>query len=556
MKTRAAIYVRGAWAELHNGPEGALEECLAVKHPHPWTSRAFRLKQWDGMLRLYKGNSFPAGLTTRVSEHLAESGRDVFVNGYIERKPHDWSFIDAKYLPPSGNFKKLWKHQVDAIQAALKCTRGIVKAPTGSGKTAIIGAIARALFEEYEWNTLILVPKKGLMHQTVEALQRFYGDDLKVGWMGDGERVEGDVIVATGQTMQGFRPRVLLKKDGKRKRRVPVPPDKQLRRIVREFQCIIGDECHRASSDTWYEIFMHSGAIRRYGFSATPLKAEEIADLKLQGATGPVVFECDSGALIDAGLAAKPKIAMVMADTVSGKSIAKKVERKAREAVFERASARWEKRGKGKAPRLDKIKVDQKEIYRWAYRLGVVENVAHNMAVLRAVQWFVEHDRKPLVLCRLKEHWNTLREMFEEAGLPFIAIWGASDKGDRDLAKSAYGAGRTKIVLATTIWDEGEDIPGVDSMVFAEGVRSPTNTLQRIGRGMRRDSKDVWCVDIVPTCHPMLTQQAASRADTYAEEGYETLLVEEWPAHDEDTSDGKRELLPFLKWDRAMTNAK
>jgi superfamily II DNA or RNA helicase len=374
--------------------------------------------------------------------------------------------------------------------------------------------------------------------------------------MGDGERVDGDVIVATGQTMQGFRPRVVKQKVGKRKRRVSLPPDKKLRRIVKEFQCIIGDECHRASSDTWYDIFMNSGAKRRYGFSATPLKAEEIADLKLTGATGPLLYECEANALIDAGLAAKPKIVMVMADTVSGKVIEKKTKRLAREAVYERAMVKWEKRRKGKMPQLETTKADQKEVYRVAYRLGIVENHAHNTAVLRAVQWLVDHKRKPLVLCRLKAHWEKLSELFEDAGLPFIAIWGASDKGDRDLAKSAYGSGRTKIVLATTIWDEGEDIPGVDSIVLAEGVRSMTNTLQRIGRGMRRDSKDVWVVDIVPTCHSMLTNQAASRADTYEAEGYEVQLVDSWPAPDEDLDDAEGELLPFLTWGKALPTRK
>lgn len=555
MRVRAAIHVRGAWAELHNAHEDVLEACLALKHPHPWTSRAFRQGHWDGMLRLYKGNRFPAGLTERVATQLAEDGRDVFVNGYRERKPHDWSFIDKRYLPAHGKFRKLWTHQLRAIRRGLKRTRGIIKAPTGSGKTAIIAAIARALFEEFEWNTLILVPKKGLMHQTAEALQRFYGDEIKVGWMGDSERVDGDIIVATGQTMQGFRPRVVRRTKGKRKQRISVPPDKRLREIVKTFQCIIGDECHRASSDTWYDIFMASGAKRRYGFSATPMKNELISDLKLQGATGPVIYSCDTGELIDAGLAAKPKIAMLMADTVSGKSVMRRAEKRARRATHERAMQRWEKTRKGPVPIRSKIKVDQKEIYRYAYQLGVVRNEAHNAAVLRSVQWLVDHKRKPLVLCRLKEHWNILREMFEEAGLPFLAIWGASDKGDRDLAKSAYGSGRTKIVLATTIWDEGEDIPGVDSIVLAEGVRSMTNALQRIGRGMRRDSKDVWVVDIVPTCHTMLTKQAASRADTYEAEGYEVVLVEDWPAHDEELDDD-RSLLPFRRWDAALSRGR
>lgn len=535
---RAAIYVKGAWAELRNAPEGTLEGCLTVAHPNPWTSRAYREKRWDGQIRLFRGLKFPAGLTPRVVEHLREIGKDVFVSGFVEKHAHDWSRIKANYLPPVGRFEKLWPHQLEAVHAALPARCGIIKAPTGSGKTEMIAVIARALFEEFEWNTLILVPKKGLMHQTVERLQAYYQDDLKVGWMGDSERVDGDVIVATAQTMQGWKPRRV----GKRMR----PADPRLREIVKTFQVIIGDECHRASSDTWFDLFMSSGAHRRYGFSATPLKDSELSDYKLIGATGPLLYSCETAKLIEAGLAAQPKIAMVMSDGASGPDITKKVMRVAREATIER---RLNKGQRVRSPK--KVKPDAKELYRAAYRTGLVENDHHNSAVIRAVQWLVDNKRKPLVLCRFKPHWEALRERLEDTGIPFLAVWGASDKGDRDLAKKSYGEGKTRVVLATTIWDEGEDIPGVDAIVLAEGVKSMTNALQRIGRGMRRDTKDVWVVDFVPTAHATLRNHAAARAESYEQEGYEIALVEHWP--EPDTFDFGDDLLPFKRWERAVS---
>lgn len=534
---RAAIYVKGAWAELRNAPDGTLEACLAVKHPNPWHSRAFREHRWDGMIRLFRGTKFPAGLTPHVIEHLRDIGKDVFVSGFAEAHVHDWSRIKADYLPAVGRFEKLWPHQLEAIHAALAARCGIIKSPTGSGKTEIIGAIARALFEEFDWNTLVLVPKKGLMHQTVERLQVYYGDDLKVGWMGDSERVEGDVIVATAQTMQGYKPR----KVGKRMK----PADLQLREIVKKFQVVIGDECHRTSSDTWYDLFMNSGAHRRYGFSATPLKDSELSDFKLIGATGPVIYSCDTSKLIEAGLAAQPKIVMVMSEHASGPDLTKEVTRVAREATIER---RIEKGLKVRSPK--KVKPDPKELYRCAYRMGVAENKHHNAAVIRAVQWLVDQGRKPLVLCRYKPHYEELRTRLEETGISFMAVWGASDKGDRDLAKKSYGDGTTRVVLATTIWDEGEDIPGVDAIVLAEGVKSMTNALQRIGRGMRRDTKDVWVVDFVPTSHPTLRKHAGARAESYEQEGHDLVLIEAWPEND--TFDFGDELLPFKNWKRAM----
>ena len=520
-------------AELHNAPRDVLEACLAFDHPFPHRIRAYREKRWDGKVRLFRGMEFPAGLTARVIDHLAETGRDVFVSGWKPKKQHDWSWVKRDYLPRTGKFRTLWPHQLDAVHAALADNRGVIKAPTGSGKTEMIATIARVLWETFRWRTLILVPKKGLMHQTVERLNAYYRDEVRVGWMGDSERVMGDVVVATGQTMQRYRP---TRVKGRMR-----PPDLLLRQIVRDFEVIIGDEVHRASNTTWFDIFLASKARRRYGFSATPLKHDDIADMRMIGATGPILYECDPTTLIEAGLAAKPKITMVMSSRVSGEDVADRAYQAARDATIERILS--------KRPRanVSRVKPEQKEVYRWAYRLGIVENPLHNKAVLEAVQWLVERGRRPLVFCRYKPHWEKLRSMFEDAGLQFLAVWGSSDKGDRDLAKQSYGSGQTRVVLASTIWDEGEDIPNVDAIVLAEGVKSVTNALQRIGRGMRRDSKDVWVVDFVPTCHDTLRSHAASRADHYESEGYEVVLLDEWSKRDD-----RKHLLPFETWEAAL----
>lgn len=538
---RAAIYVKGAWAEVRNAPEGALDSCLTFQHPNPQHSKLFRDGSWDGSVKLHRGERFPAGLTPRVVEHLQGLECDVFVSGFAEARRHDWSRIKANYLPRVGRFKKLWPHQVAATQAALHARCGVVKSPTGSGKSEMIAVVARALFEEFGWNTLILVPKKGLMHQTVERLQRYYGDDLRVGWLGDGERVEGDVVVATAQTMQSWRPRVLKRRVKGRMRSTRVPPDPLARHIVRTFQVLILDECHRASSTTWFDICMHSGAQRRYGFSATPLKESEVSDMKLIGATGPVIYSCNTRKLIRAGLAAQPKIAVVMHENASGPDLTAKIMKLARAATIERRLA------KGHRVRSPaKVRPDPTEVYRAAYRLCITENRYHNASVVRATQWLVDEGRRPLVMCRYKQHWDTLRELLEETGISFMAVWGASDKSDRDLAKSSYGSGKTRVVLTSTIWDEGEDIPNVDAIVLGEGVKAITTALQRIGRGMRRDTKDVWIVDFVPTSYQRLIDHAAQRVEAYEQEQHPVVLVEDWPKRSK--VGHVRNLLPFKRW--------
>ena len=530
MKRRAAIYVRGAWAELHNAPEGALEACLSFAHPYPWKVRAFKEGRWDGKIRLFERatNKFPAGLTEHVVAHLNELDRDVFVTGLESKKPLDLSRFTRDYLPPVGKFREFRDYQFDAVIAMLRNRRGIIKSPTGSGKTEMIFGAAAYLWEECNWTSLILTPTKGIMHQTYERACAYYDDWISVGMAGDGERIEGKVIVATGQTMQQWKP-----KRGKRGLR---PADAWLRELVKETDILFLDECHKASSETWYDIAINAGAKRRYGFSGTPLKDNEIADMKLIGATGPVLFEVAANVLIDEGFAAKPKIVMVMSDNVSGPDL--------EQLVSDEIERIDQQRRTEIANKVEKKKrTPAANVYQIAYNLGVKFNDQHNRAVARGAQWMVEHGRKTLLLCRYKEHFDQLAALLDEQGTDFLGVWGQTSNDDRAHAKAAIGDGRTQLVLATGIWDEGEDIPGVNGIVLAEGVATSTNSRQRVGRGMRGDTEDVWVLDFVPTCHKMLLEHAAKRADAWEGEGYDVLLWRKWP-------DGDGELdLPFERWD-------
>lgn len=527
MKRRAAIYVRGAWAELQcSDAEDVLESCLSFKHPSPWYSKAFREKRWDGKVRLFdKNDRFPAGHTPRVVEHLQDLGREVFVSGYEDKRDIDLSGFERDWLPGI----ELWDHQWDATVTMLGHKRGVTKSPTGSGKTEDIFAVASYLWDQRNWRSLIVEPTKGLMRQTYERACAYFEDWISIGMAGDGERIEGNIVVATGQTMQHWKPT-------RRKGRIR-PADSWLREILKSYEVLFLDECHRASSDMWYDIAMNSAAVRRYGFSGTPIKDSEIDDMKLIGATGPIIFDVDATGLIEKGLAAKPKIVMVMSKNASGPSIEAAVE-----DDYEREAARL-KEEHAKKKRATKKKAPEPRKYQLAYKRGIIHNDVHNRAVVRGAQWMVDRGRKTLLLCRYKEHFDILAQMLEADGTQFVGVWGQTDNSDRDHAKEAMGDGRVNLVLATGIWDEGEDIPGVNGIVLAEGVKATTNSRQRVGRGMRGDTEDVWVLDFVPTCDDTLQEHAAQRAEAWEGEGYEVIVWRDWPEGDADLH------LPFERWD-------
>jgi len=175
--------------------------------------------------------------------------------------------------------------------------------------------------------------------------------------------------------------------------------------------------------------------------------------------------------------------------------------------------------------------------------------------VLQCAAWFTDRDKQTLILCRRKEHWQKLKDMLEDAGIDHLAVWGQSDLATRNEAKRQLRERATKCVLATTIWDEGEDVPSIEAIVLAEGVKKGTNVLQRIGRGMRRKREgrnEVWIADIVPTCHPKLIEHALKRCEAYERVEYDVQVIDEWSRDPGDEGT----LLPFVAWSDELAFAK
>jgi superfamily II DNA or RNA helicase len=382
-----------------------------------------------------------------------------------------------------------------------------------------MAAAARYFWEERDWKSVIVVPKKGLAAQTVKRLKHYYGNDLSVGQCGDGQRTVGDVTVATAQTLIHFLP---WKKKG-----MLQPPDQGLKKLLEKAKVLFLDEAHHASADSWYTISMHSKALRKFGLSGTPLKNDALADLRLVGATGDIICNIEATDLIELGINAEPKIIVVYSSKASGPELPTK------------HYIRYEKGEK----------VAAKRYLPWAeaYVKGLVENDFHNRAVIRAVEWMVDQGRRVMVLCRRKPHWRKLKKMLEATGLPVGAYWGNTPVFEREDGKRMMQEGSIKVILATTIFDEGEDVPAVNGLVLAEGVKVSINAIQRLGRGMRKkgkgESNDVWVVDFCPTCHPTLASHSLERVVAWEGEGYDVRVWEDWPDDDEEL------VLPFLTWD-------
>jgi superfamily II DNA or RNA helicase len=77
-------------------------------------------------------------------------------------------------------------------------------------------------------------------------------------------------------------------------------------------------------------------------------------------------------------------------------------------------------------------------------------------------------------------------------------------------------------VIATAVWKEGINIPSLDVVINAAGGKSEIQTLQSIGRGLRRTEEklQVIVVDFFDATHKMLIAHFGERVSLYFDLGW------------------------------------
>ncbi|PRQ07020.1 DUF3427 domain-containing protein [Enhygromyxa salina] len=108
-------------------------------------------------------------------------------------------------------------------------------------------------------------------------------------------------------------------------------------------------------------------------------------------------------------------------------------------------------------------------------------------AVLRATQDKVAdlHAMRALGFCVSVEHAEFMAAWFQRAGVPALAVSGKTSSNKRAAALRALRDGTVKILFAVDLFNEGVDLPAVDTVLFLRPTESATVFLQQLGRGLR-----------------------------------------------------------------------
>ncbi len=360
-------------------------------------------------------------------------------------------FADLK-PPTEEHFAGLRPYQVEVFKSVYEQLRlsgaAVVQMATGAGKTHLAGHIAKWLSDQ------------GYIVFTV-AMQK----DLAIQLREHAVRVGAKNVVAV--TTQYLYRRLLTNGENGDENGVDEESkevleyaddysdldDETLMKLFRQRNvAVIMDEVHHVPARTVRMVMMEAGDgwALRIGLSATPWRTDG-RDLEIYAYSGTVVEpRISSSYLIKNGFAVPVEIRVV-------------------EAPYCEEVDECEDLEQGAAKYM-------------CVRRALVECEERNRFIVE----LAKRSEKPvLIITPFVKHAEKLYQLAKAAGLKAALVTGVVKAEKRKEIYDALKRGEIEVLIATTLADEGLDLPPLRTLIIALGGKSKTRTLQRIGRLVR-----------------------------------------------------------------------
>ena len=140
---------------------------------------------------------------------------------------------------------------------------------------------------------------------------------------------------------------------------------------------------------------------------------------------------------------------------------------------------------------LDKLKwsaggYDKTELSNIYTISGKVAERRADMVVASVLKYVTDIDAvKGLGFCVTIDHAEFMCNYFNEHGIPSMFLTGKSPDEERRSAKENLVSGKVRFIFVVDIYNEGVDIPEVNTVLFLRPTESLTIFLQQLGRGLR-----------------------------------------------------------------------
>lgn len=423
---------------------------------------------WDGYVRLFHRNqkTFPTGLIGRVLDIFEQTNTMYEIQDLRERpKP-------VKKIGLRKNFRgkplEVRPYQLVALQKALLYGRGTLEAATGAGKSFIITMILAKLGVP----AIVYVNTKDLLHQMLDNFRQYLDTEEDIfGQIGDGivepKLFTVALVQAVHTALDVKYPKFDDEDDTEDNTEMDTSRKAVVLKCVQDARAVVIDECQFLGSRTFQMVADNSVmAYYKYAFSATPFR-EDNAGIMIDAASGKKIFSISATELTKLGYLTKAKIIMTKLQ-------------KAMETSDERDMN-----------------------YPQLYKAQVVENEISNDIITNLARIFYENNKLVLILVQQVSHGqillSKLKSIIDAGDAGFVDdtakrakvikdiefLKGAVNSAKRKKVVQLFRERKVKILIATTLADQGLDIPSLDVLIKAGRGKSKVRTPQRVGRVVR-----------------------------------------------------------------------
>ena len=372
------------------------------------------------------------------------------------------------------------EEQLEAINALLPYTNGILHATTAFGKTVT----AAAIIARKKVNTLILVHSKALLKQWHDRLTEFLNIDYPQHEEKNkrGRRKVFSPIGcfdSSGNTLHGIIDIALIQscldEDG-------VKP------FVQDYGMVIVDECHHVSSITFEQVLMSIKAHTIYGLTATPIRKDGHQPIIFMQC-GPIRFSTD----VKSQIAKQSFDRFLIPRFTSYNSILE-----------------------------DRLSIAT--LYKY-----LSEDEIRNNLIVEDICKAVNTGRTPIILTNRTAHVSVLAEKLKATIKNVISLTGigtTKEKRETMQRLQTIPDSEQLVIVATGKYvGEGFDYPRLDTLFLALPISWKGLLTQYAGRLHREyeGKKDVRIYDYIDIHEPICDSMYKKRLKGYAAIGYKTI---------------------------------
>ena len=262
---------------------------------------------------------------------------------------------------------------------------------------------------------------------------------------------------------------------------------------------LVIDECHHISQDNQWrqQADTCKGAI--YGMTATPVTGNDERDKAFRDFWRDI--HTISRASVIHTLSSASVTWLDASDIMAGQIVEQETDK----------MVRW----RGKFFKGDEGQLWGQCAWLCAVEWGIVKNQERNKAAIKAA---LSHSEPTLVLVNQVEHAQWMADQLPNS----VACFAKMGKKKRKAAMDDFKAGKVQRLVATSLADEGLDLPVAAVLVLVSAGRSEIKTVQRTGRVLRihEGKQGAIIYDFKDTFHGLMRKHAQKRRDIYAELGY------------------------------------